>query len=327
MAEIAVACEQTLPEGLLENAAPVILRGYVSEWPVVQQCHNKPDAVMAYLAGFYNHKPVHVMRTDASNNGRLFYNETLTGFNFSRSKDSLDQVFNELKQSEQSERDTLYVGSTAIDHILPGFRQDNDLPALHSKALVSIWLGNQSRIAAHYDAPDNIACVVAGRRRFTLFPPEQIKNLYIGPLDFTPAGQPASLVDFHNPDLKRFPLFEEALQHAVVADLGPGDAIYIPSMWWHHVEGLADFNVLINYWWRQVDNFIGAPADALMHAILSIRELPPQQRAYWREVFEHYVFSPEEQAHIPPANRGILNPLDNNTARYLRGLLLNKLNR
>ena len=71
------------------------------------------------------------------------------------------------------------------------------------------------------DLPDNLACVVAGRRRVTLFPPAQLENLYIGPLDHTPAGQAVSLVDFHAPDPARFPKFTEALRHARGAVLEP----------------------------------------------------------------------------------------------------------
>ena len=69
----------------------------------------------------------------------------------------------------------------------------------------NVSLAIRTRIAAHYDVPDNLACIAAGRRRFTLFPPGQQHNLYIGPIDLTPAGQPISLVDFAQPDLARFP--------------------------------------------------------------------------------------------------------------------------
>lgn len=113
----------------------------------------------------------------------------------------------------------VYVGSTMIDHWLPGFRQHNDLALSEHNPVVSIWLGNRSRIAAHYDFPTNIACCGAGRRRVTLFPPDQLENLYVGPLDFTPAGQPISLVDFAEPDYERFPKFREALKSAVVVEL------------------------------------------------------------------------------------------------------------
>ena len=63
--------------------------------------------------------------------------------------------------------------------------------------------------------------MVAGRRRFTLFPPEQVANLYIGPLDLTPAGQPVSLVDQAQPDLVRHDLVVDD----PVARLGDRDGL------------------------------------------------------------------------------------------------------
>jgi oxalate decarboxylase/phosphoglucose isomerase-like protein (cupin superfamily) len=49
--------------------------------------------------------------------------------------------------------------------------------------------------------------------------------------------------------MNRFPRFQQALEAASVAGMEPGDAIFVPSMWWHHVESLASFNILVNYWW------------------------------------------------------------------------------
>ena len=129
-------------------------------------------------------------------------------------------------------------------------------------------MGTRTRIAAHNDTPHNLACVAVGRRRFTLFPREQFRNLYLGPVDNTPAGRAVSMVDFHAPDLARHPRFADALSHAEVAELDAGDALYIPALWWHHVEGLAPFNVLVNYWWRETPRWLGAPQDALNHAML-----------------------------------------------------------
>ncbi|MEI9904693.1 MAG: cupin-like domain-containing protein [Asticcacaulis sp.] len=135
-------------------------------------------------------------------------------------------------------------------------------------------MGTRTRIAAHNDFPDNLACVAVGRRRFTLFPREQFRNLYLGPVDNTPAGRAVSMVDFHAPDFERFPRFRTALDHAVTAELEAGDAIFIPAMWWHHVEGLEPFNVLVNYWWRDTPRWLGQPQDALNLAMLAIRDLP-----------------------------------------------------
>ena len=83
--------------------------------------------------------------------------------------------------------------------------------------LKSIWVGNKTIVPPHYDVPDNIAFVCAGTRKFTLFPPSQLKNMYVGPLEHTPAGQPISLVDIDNPDLTKFPKVEQAMAYGLRA--------------------------------------------------------------------------------------------------------------
>ena len=145
----------------------------------------------------------------------------------------------------------------------------------------------------------------------------------------TPAGQAISLVDFHKPDFDKFPRFRKALESAQVAEMEPGDALFIPSMWWHHVEGLDSFNVLINYWWRQSPKYMSTPVNTLNHALLTIRDLPPEQRKVWHDIFQYYVFDADETSfeHIPEQARGPLAKVDENIARRLRADLLNKLNR
>lgn len=326
--EITGATNQSLTSELLRATTPVVLRGLIKDWPLVTQANVSNLAAQNYLRQHYNQNKIRTFVADTKHQGRFFYNDDLSGFNFTPTTTTFDKVLDDLARFESlSEPPGLYMGSTAVDHILPKFRHDNDLPLSIDNPLISIWVGNQSRIAAHYDVTDNIACVAAGRRRFTLFPPSQLDNLYIGPLDFTPAGQAASLVDFAQPDLDKHPRFAEATRHAQVAVLEAGDAIFIPSMWWHHVEGLSRFNVLVNYWWRQADIQMGAPMDALNHALLSIRDLPQAQRDAWRDMFEHYIFAPKEQSHIPKDKRGVLNPIDEQLARKLRTSLINKLNR
>ncbi|WEF32023.1 cupin-like domain-containing protein [Pseudoduganella chitinolytica] len=315
---------------ILESTQPLVLRGLVADWPVVQAARTSQQAADAYLRRFYGGMNVVAMLGRPEIDGRFFYNDDLSGFNFFPANVRLDGVLAELEDHRNDERPpAIYVGSTTIDTCLPGFRSENDVDLQGREALASIWIGNRTRIAAHYDLPDNLACVAAGRRRFTLFPPEQLANLYIGPLDFTPAGQAISLVDFRQPDFERFPKFAEALPHGQVAELEPGDALFIPSMWWHHVEALDRFNVLVNYWWRQSPGYMDTPTTALMHAIMTVRDLPPAQRAAWRQLFDHYVFDADERtaAHIPPAARRVLGPLDADATRALRAQLLKRMNR
>ena len=328
--EIAGTDPQSLSEELLARTQPAVLRGLVSSWPVARAGRESAAATDAYLRRFYKDATVNAMLGAPEIGGRFFYSEDLSGFNFKAVRTKLDTVLDEIaRQSKAEIPPAIYVGSTTVDTCLPGFRAENDLVLGNRQPLVSIWLGNRTRIAAHHDLPDNIACVVAGRRRFTLFPPEQLENLYIGPLDFTPAGQAISLVDFARPDFTKFPQFAAALQHAQVAELGPGDAIFIPSMWWHHIESLDALNVLVNYWWRRSPAFMDSPMSALMLAILTVRDLPPEQLKAWQNLFRHYVFEADEHttAHIPPQARRVLGPMDAEAARELRARLLQRLNR
>ena len=317
-----------LTDELLESDEPLVLRGLASDWPAVKHGLESADRVIEYLQGFDSGNVVTALHAPASANGRIFYNEDLSAFNFEYRrmalKDAVKQVRSHLDRPDTS---SLYIGSTNVDHWLPGFREQNDFPIRHLEPLVSIWIGNQSRVSAHYDFPSNIACVVAGQRRVILFPPDQLTNLYVGPLDFTPAGQPISLVDFHAPDYERFPKFREAVRTARMAVLEPGDAIIVPSMWWHHMEALADFNVLVNYWWRNSPSYMGPPLSVLQHAMLGLRDLPAAQREQWRELFDFYVFNPDPEnfAHIPEGARGVLNPIDEQTARQIRKMLRDKL--
>jgi hypothetical protein len=319
-----------VPNWVFSSTEPLLLKGLVAEWPIVKAARESPAAVDQYIRQFYRNAAVVAFSAPPETEGRIFYNEDLTGFNFQRARVKLDTVLDNLTQySSDKQSPAFYVGSTAVDVCLPGFREENDVELGGLDPLASIWLGNRTSIAAHYDLPDNLACCAAGRRRFILFPPGELENLYVGPLDFTPAGQPISLVDFDQPDFDRHPKFRTALQNARVAELEPGDAIFIPSMWWHHVESLDPFNVLINYWWRQSPGWMGAPVNALDHALLCIRDLPEAQRRAWQEIFRFYVFEFEKEAaeHIPEPSRGVLSPIDDETARKLRAQLLNRLNR
>lgn len=319
-----------LPPELLLGDEPWVSRGYVSNWPLVQKAQDYRE-VAGYLKSFDAGHNVSAFLGEPKDRGRFFYNDAMDGFNFIQVETGLSKVLEKLSQLiDEAEPAALYVGSTNVDRWLPGLRAANDvaIPSAWSP-LVSLWLGNRSRVAAHFDFPRNLACCVFGRRRFTLFPPEQVENLYIGPWDLTPAGQPISLVDFHAPDLQAYPRFEEAWQHAFTAQLEPGDVLFMPGMWWHHVESLAPINGLINYWWSETPAYLGSPVDALTHALMSIKSLPVAQRQAWRALFDHYVFSDDPNAltHIPESQRGRMGKTDETMARRLRAELTNHLKR
>ncbi len=312
------------------STEPLLLKGMLAKWPIVKAAKTSAQAADLYIRRFYQGATVGAFIGAADSGGRVFYNQDMTGFNFERVMIKLDTVLDRIQQYTcEDQPPAFYVGSTTVETCLPGFRAENDIDFGDIDPLASIWLGNRTRVAAHYDVPDNIACCAVGRRRFILFPPSQVANLYPGPLDFTPAGQAISMVDFSQPDYEKHPGFRTALQSAQVAEMEPGDAIFIPSMWWHHVEALSSFNVLINYWWRQSPAWMDTPLNVLNHALLSLRDLPNAQRQAWHELFKYYIFDFDEDAvaHLPEQRRGVLSPMDEIGARKLRAQLLGKLNR
>lgn len=327
MSERSDVSAEAIPADVLQSTQPVLMRGLVERWPLVQAAQRSDADFCDYLRRFGASTRLALWRGAPEIGGRFFYNDEFSGFNFQHEVHTFGALLDELLAGTP---DALYLGSTEIDRAFPGLRQHNDLPALAGlQPHVSLWLGNRMQVATHFDLPDNMACVVAGRRRFTLFPPEQVANLYIGPLDLTPAGQPISLVDHARPDLDRFPRYAQALEHAQTFELLPGDALFIPSHWWHGVESLEPISALVNFWWRQSPAFMDEPINTLLMALLSLRDLPPAQRDTWRALFNHYVFDADEQtaAHIPPAARGILAPMTDNSARQLRSMLQNRLKR
>jgi hypothetical protein len=315
---------QTRSEALLTANTPLVIRGLISHWPAVELAQSSPEHFVTQLGQTAHSDPVTAFILEPEHQGRVFYNSNCTDFNFSTLRVPLIDAIAKLLEFNQAARpSTLYVGSMNIDHWLPQFALSNRAPVELAGSLASLWLGNKSTIAAHFDFPDNLACVVAGRRRFTLLPPAQLPNLYVGPLDLTPAGQPISMVDFRDPDFARFPRFEQALTHAFQATLEPGDAIVIPSMWWHHVESLDNLNTLVNYWWRQNTVSSGPPLAALQHAMLAFKDLAPHQKQAWQALLNFYVFEQDGTRfeHIPEPARGVLNPLTPSMASRIKAMI------
>ena len=310
---------------------PAVMRGLVDAWPAVARGRQSAETFCAYLAQFDNGHPVDILRMPPSARGRIFYNEALDGFNFTRDRGAISSVIRSIAREARFDKPSaVVVQSAPVAECVPGFGLENRLPVLDASVAPRIWFGNSVVTPAHFDESHNVACVVAGRRRFTLFSPEQIANLYIGPLGHAPTGTPISLVDFREPDLERFPRFRDALAGAWTADLAPGDAIFIPALWWHHVESLDKCNALVNYWWRESIGPAGkanSALNALLLAILDLRHLPPDQRAAWRNIFDHYVFTAGEDvaSHVPAARRGVLGEISPQLAQQIRTLLASQL--
>ncbi|MFL6659528.1 MAG: cupin-like domain-containing protein [Massilia sp.] len=306
---------------------PVVMRGIVKHWPVVAQALRSTEAVCDYLKAFDTGADVNAIMTPPAAHGHVGYSAGLQGFSFVRNRLPLSAVITQLQRYLGSENaPSLAAQSALISESIPGFLDENRLPLLTPTIQPRIWLGNTITVPAHFDEAHNIACCVSGRRRFTLFPPEQVGNLYVGPLDFTPAGAPVSMA---TNDLAQFPRYREALAASMVAELAPGDAIYIPALWWHQVESIGTLNILINYWWGGaigVTDRASSPSNCLLHCLANMQGLSPGVRAAWKAMFNHFVFDTDNAvAHIPSFRRGVLGELSEQDIRKLKDALIVQL--
>jgi len=311
---------------ILPRNEPAVLRGVAAGWPVVAAARESTDALKAYLARLDSGAKVRAFVGASEMRGRFFYSPGFDGFNFGQVEGELQGLLSAI--AEGGDERYIYMGSTPTAQLLPGFASENPLRLVDGKTTEPrVWIGGVSVVAPHFDESDNIACVVSGRRRFIVFPPNQVSNLYVGPIDNTMAGQPASLVEVDNPDFDRFPRFRDALNHALVAELGPGDAIYVPALWWHGVRATGPLNVLINYWWQDTPPDAGSPMVAIAAALLSISLLPESKREGWRHMFDHFVFrrDGDPAAHIPDHARGVLGRSTAGLRRTLREFVIRVL--
>ncbi|HTY51045.1 MAG TPA: cupin-like domain-containing protein [Steroidobacteraceae bacterium] len=314
---------------VVEGCRPVVIRALVGGWPVVAAARRSPGSLREYLSGFATAEPVEAFLADPALKGKYYYDAGLQGFNFERrpmpfmaAVDAIAEAVGKLQAR------SVYLGSVPTASYLPGFAAAHPMPLVPPGTGPRIWLGTPANVSSHYDTLDNLACVIAGRRRFTLYAPELVGRLYPGPIDHTMAGQPVSLAASAPEEARgSYPLFEQIREQALVVELQAGDALYLPKLWWHQVESTAAFNGLVNYWWDAWSSGPDAPYTALLLAMITIAERPPAERAAWQAFFEHYVFRPRGHplAHLPAAQHGLLGPLKPHNYAKLRARIMHLL--
>lgn len=313
-----LATPQAFREQIMQSCRPVVLKGAAREWPLLGE---SKTSLLDHLRAFDVGREAEIFIGSPDIDSRYYYADDLSGFNFQRQSVSLAEGLDRIVQGAGREgASTLYMGSLPSERYLPGIEDLTRLDFLPRSINPRFWIGHASSVACHYDTQDNVACVALGRRRFTLFPPEAIGDLYVGPIDFTMAGQPVGMAVDSEAGDPRFPRFEAIRDTALVAELEPGDGIYIPKLWWHKVEALDPLNVLVNFWWDGFASGPDQPFATMMLALIAIAERPAAERAAWRAWFDHYVFRPDGHPldHLPPELHGILGPLQDGNYQRIR---------
>lgn len=141
------------------------------------------------------------------------------------------------------------------------------------------------------------------------------------------AGQPVALAAASSPGDPRYPRFDAVRDQSLTVELEPGDALYLPKLWWHEVVAEDDANVLVNYWWDAFRQGPDAPFTVMMLAMIALAERPPAERAAWQAFFEHYVFRPDGHPlrHLPEGQHGILGAIDRERYAQIRAMVMKQL--
>ncbi len=101
-----------------------------------------------------------------------------------------------------------------------------------------LWFGPAGTVTPlHHDTSNVLFVQVHGRKRFTLISPLESHCLYNDVAVY-------SEVDLGAPDLASYPLFARARQIQLVVE--PGETLFIPVGWWHHVEAL-DVSISLSF--------------------------------------------------------------------------------
>lgn len=307
---------------------PVVIKSVVADWPSVKAAQQSPKAIVDYLKAFDIDAIVSALVGKPDINGRFFYTDDLTDLNFQRTQVTLGIALDRLLTiADHQDSYAIALQAIQLHQVLPSFKPSNPQPLLEPSIEPTMWVGNRACVAPHYDIHDNLACVVAGQRKFTVFPPEQINNLYPGPALNAPGGVPVSMVDINKPDLDLYPNYTKAETAAMSAVLEPGDGIFIPALWWHGVDSLKDLNILVNYWWGGDTKTKVSPNDSLLHSMMSIANLDQNKRQAWQQYFNYYVFktSDDPKSHLPTDLKDIVADLSPEQEAELRKFLIKQL--
>ena len=112
------------------------------------------------------------------------------------------------------------------------------------------WLGaDKQQTPLHFDAAENLLCVVDGAKHIQLFPPWCAEGLY--PDGRRQGNTVFSRVDIYDPEC--YPQWHgvtDAIDLSTSITVEKGEMLYLPVGWWHAVSGGDGRNFTVNYWFE-----------------------------------------------------------------------------
>lgn len=207
---------QEFRDQYIKSKTPVKFTGMMDDWPATKNWS------LEFFRELEANSTVHLEE------GNVMQSETQF-----RKKEFRDFV-NSLISGEESG----YLSVFRIFDQFPELRNDVDFSILDQfkiKSSTSGWLGPKGTVTGyHIDWGDNILAQIVGRKCLHLVSPDDTPNMYVS-RKFD-QGTTISNVDIDQYDENEYPKFANVRQHRII--LNPGEMIFIPRGWWHHVRSL-----------------------------------------------------------------------------------------
>jgi hypothetical protein len=224
----------------LARGIPVILPSYTADWPLMRLSPEEMKGVLGTAQG------VVVLKDYVSDQATL--KRGSVAMSYAQFIDELNDT------STPKDGPPPYMANSPVPESLYPFIEYPPYYPRDVYQVPKLWLGAAGTYSGlHRDGTDNLYIQVWGHKRFLLASPDQWKCFYPWSTDLR-GGLEGCAVDPENPDLDRYPLFAQA--HIIKVDLSPGDMLYLPEGWFHHVRSLT-LSLSINFWPRVAR---GAPA-------------------------------------------------------------------
>lgn len=237
---------------IVDASEPVVLDGCLDEWPLYRALSAASTLAekLAVLQAGIDDRPLEFSVLGAAHGGHLYFAD---GLDTRGQKLSVRGTFADFaRRAADAERsgELAYLQALPI-RTVPGWVKGlGVLPYLDGQRVQpsGIWIGSGGQVVdLHYDPFHNFICMLAGQKRVLVAPPEVMHDVYPRALDRSPFNAPASSAKLLEPDFERFPRLRSALEKVQVAVLSPGQVLYLPPFYWHHVESFG-FNVMVNTW-------------------------------------------------------------------------------
>lgn len=217
--------DRPAPEAFLRDhyaaSRPVLLKGMIDHWPALSWTLDHLQAVLGDIEievqTGRESDPDYESRSDR-HKGRM----------------PLGKLLDQLRSGQPS--NDYYVTANNTGHnrtaLAPLWHEIGEMPGFLDPARMRdgfFWMGPKGTITPfHHDLTNNFLVQIAGSKRVTLVPIWETQRMLNHLHCYSQWPGPDAFAQL--PELQR--------PTTITCTIGPGDTLFIPVGWWHHIEGL-----------------------------------------------------------------------------------------